>query len=124
MTTIRDAGAILHQPRFDKALSDHLTSLSAPRARNQSSKETTTVHLGTCCRWAEYGSFGFVTSDARLDGIGEDRDVYCHRSKLPKGITSLVPGMRVEFQLIPAHVQGRPPQAKVLRIITETAEAA
>jgi hypothetical protein len=44
------------------------------------------VHLATCCRWTQNGSYGFVTSDVRLDGLGEDRDAYCHKSKLPKGV--------------------------------------
>jgi len=75
------------------------------------------MHVGTVARWADFGSFGFITSDAPLDGIGEAKDIYCHRSKLPKGVTALEPGQRVEFELIPAHVEGKPVQAKVLRVI-------
>jgi len=63
--------------------------------------------------------------DAHLDGIGEDREVYCHKSKLPRGVGYLVPGQRVEFELIASTTNRKERQARVTKIIDEaTAEAA
>ena len=127
MTTIAGADLVLHQARFDKALADHLTHLSAtPKSkerRQHSLLKETNLHLGTCCRWNAHRGFGFIASDARLDGVDEDKDVYSHASKLPKGVTALEAGQRVEFVLVPARLPGKQPQARVLRIIAG-AEAA
>jgi cold shock CspA family protein len=65
----------------------------------------------------------WITSDARLDGIGEDHEIYCHKAKLPQGVAYLESGQRVEFELVPSSVPGKQPMARVVRVI-EVAEAA
>ena len=83
------------------------------------------MFLGLVARWDARRRYGFILSDARIDGIAEDREIYCHRSGLPKGVTALVQGQRCEFQIIPAHVPGKQAQAKIIRIVPdEMAEAA
>jgi cold shock CspA family protein len=62
-------------------------------------------------------------SDVRLDGIGEDREVFCHRSNLPKGVDCLEQGARCEFELVPPHKPGKPVQAKIIRVV-KASEAA
>jgi cold shock CspA family protein len=70
----------------DLELNNHLLKLSAaPKGRRQQ-KGLPSMFLGTVARWNQHRAFGFILSDARLDGIGEDKEVYCHKSKLPRGV--------------------------------------
>ena len=80
------------------------------------------MHLGTCNRWDRHRAFGFIAADTDIDGIA-DREIYVHRSGLPKGVGSLEPGQRVEFVTVPPHIAGKPVQARIICII-ETSEAA
>jgi cold shock CspA family protein len=96
----------------------------APTRRHQSRKELPPMFLATVSRWNRVRQYGFLLSDSHLDGIAEDREVYIHRSKLPRGCGSLQPGSRVEFTLVPSHLAGKQPQAKDIRIIESIAEAA
>ena len=42
---------------------------------------------------------------------------------LPDGVSSLEPGARVEFALVPPHLAGKAHQARIIRVVSE-AEAA
>jgi cold shock CspA family protein len=101
----------------DPELARHLAAQQpkpAP-ARRQSSTETK-LHLGTVARWNVQRAYGFVLSDAPVDGI-PDKEVYCHRTGLPDGVSSLERGTRVEFRLVPPHLAGKPSQAKITKIV-------
>jgi cold shock CspA family protein len=97
---------------------------AAPKGRRQQSLNENHLHLATCRRWNRHRNYGFLLADARLDGIGEDREIYCHKAKLPKGVPYLESGQRVEFELVPSHVPGKQPMARVVRILDGMAEAA
>ena len=114
----------------DRAIDAHLKKLqgaieapSPPRRERRKQHLEKKVHYATCSRWDRHRAFGFITADVHLDGIGEDREVFCHRSSLPQGLDCLEPGQRVEFELVPSRAAGRPPQAKILRIVTEARAA-
>lgn len=81
------------------------------------------MYFGTISRFNTSRAYGFILSNSPLDGIA-DREIYFHRSGMPKGIASLEQGQRVEFVTVPPHVVGKPPQAKILRIIETVSEAA
>jgi cold shock CspA family protein len=103
----------------DPFLDRHIRNLSlqkSPEAPKRKVLETKNVHYGTVSRWHVERGFGFVLSDGPLDGI-PDKEVFCHRTSLPKGYTSLEPRARVEFTLHPAHLADKPPQARVTRVL-------
>ena len=77
------------------------------------------MHFGTVNSWNRKSGYGFLLADGPLDGIGDDREVYAHKSKLPKGVLRLERRQRVEFSLIPSHIPDKPPQAKVVRVIEQ-----
>ena len=107
----------------DVKLDRHIRSLQNLTPPRRQRRKESALHLGTVCRWNRARGYGFLLADAQLDGIGDDREVYAHKSKLPKGVTHLERRQRVEFSLTPSHVAGKPPQAKVIRVI-EQAKAA
>jgi cold shock CspA family protein len=67
--------------------------------------------------------YGFLRSDSPHPGIDEDKSVYFHRKKAPRGVDPEI-GQRVEFQLVEAHLPNKPMQARIIRVISEAAEAA
>jgi cold shock CspA family protein len=125
MTSVIQAELIWHRPSLDEQINRHLRRLShqsAP-ARRTPILETKNVHYGTIESFNDPKGYGFLASDSPLPGIDADKSVYFHRTKAPRGV-DLRAGMRVEFQLVEAHLPNKPMQAKILRVITEMAEAA
>jgi cold shock CspA family protein len=109
---------------FDSALDRHLRGLqpsSAPKRRKP--KDRPPMHLATVSRWNTKRGFGFLMSDIDIAGC-PDRELFCHAKKLPKCMTALTPGQRVEFTPVAAHLPGRPPEARVTRILDELVQAA
>jgi hypothetical protein len=106
----------------DEALARHLWGLtkSAPR-RNQSQESK--LFYGVCNRWNKMRSYGWITSDSPIDGV-PDKELFCDASSLPKGIRELPKGARVEFVTRPSRTAGKPPEARVLRILDEAEAAA
>jgi hypothetical protein len=107
----------------DSALAAHLQSLQprAPTRRHQSGD--TKLFYGICSRWNRERGYGWVLSDGPIDGV-PDKELFCHKSGLPKGIPFLNAADRVEFTLRPARATGKPPEAKIVRIIQTEALAA
>jgi cold shock CspA family protein len=81
------------------------------------------MFYGTCSRWNRVRGFGWVISDGPVDGV-PDRELFCHKSGLPKGTPYLKAADRVEFVLRPARAANKPPEARVLKIVEPIAEAA
>jgi cold shock CspA family protein len=110
-------------PRLDahiRALSLDKSSEPAPRRNHLESQ----LHLGNVSRWNRIRGFGFIASDGPVGDLARADEIYCHRTGLPEGVSSLEPGCRVEFVLAPPHMAGKPQQARVLCIIAEAQEAA
>jgi cold shock CspA family protein len=84
--------------------------------------ETKNVFFGTASRFNKARAFGFILSDSPIDRIA-DKEIYFHRTDMPRGVEELTPGQRVEFRTIRPHIVGKPPQAKIIRIV-EVSEAA
>jgi cold shock CspA family protein len=81
------------------------------------------MYYGTCSRWNTQRAYGWITSDGPIDQV-LDRELFCHKSGLPKGVTALDAGTRVEFTTRPARAAGKPPEARVIRILGDMAMAA
>jgi cold shock CspA family protein len=81
------------------------------------------MHLGSVCRWNSQRAYGFILADTDIPGAS-DREIFVHRSSLPKGVRDIELGQRVEFVTKPSHIAGKQPQAKVVRIIDTEAMAA
>jgi cold shock CspA family protein len=63
-------------------------------------------------------------ADGPVDGIPHEVP-FCDASALPKGIGWLQPGERVEFTTRRSRTAGKPPEAKIVRVIeTDAAIAA
>jgi cold shock CspA family protein len=123
MTDISGAGVILHQASFDKSLTDHLWSLSAPRRTNQSKKDSSPMHYATVSRWNNLRAYGFIQADSHVDGISADKEVFVHIKSLPRGVEALIPGTRVEWVPKPPRAASKPVEARIIRVRAE-AEAA
>jgi cold shock CspA family protein len=67
--------------------------------------------------------YGWITSDAPVTDV-PDRELFCHASGLPKGVRALSAGDRVEFTTRKSRAVGKPPEARVIKIIEAAAEAA
>jgi cold shock CspA family protein len=115
---------------WDPRLSAHLKKLQgtievpSPPRRERRKLETKNVFLGTVSRWNKARAFGFIASDGPCGDLANKDEIFCHRTALPEGVSSLEPGWRVEFTLAPAHLAGKPRQARVTRVISQVEEAA
>jgi cold shock CspA family protein len=114
--TLTRAEVIWHQPHFDEALSDHLTSLSAPSRRTNQPKEKK-LHFGVCTFWNKMRRFGWIASDGPIESVPPDKELFCHRSSLPRGLGELQRGDRVEFTTKPARQANKPVEAVIVRVI-------
>jgi cold shock CspA family protein len=114
----------------DRAIDAHIKKLqgvktpSSPRReRRAPSKEYLPMHSATVSRWHTHRGFGFLLDDADVPGC-QDREIFCHAKNLPRGVTELIPGSRVEFVTVDSKVPGKQPQARVTRILDLAPEAA
>jgi cold shock CspA family protein len=105
----------------DPALDQHIRSLQklTPPQR----KSGAPMFYGICSRWNGQRGYGWITSDAPVTDV-PDRELFCHASGLPKGVRALSAGDRVEFTTRKSRAVGKPPEARVIKIIEAAAEAA
>jgi cold shock CspA family protein len=79
---------------FDSELTAFLRSQQPAPPRRHQTEDKTPMHLATVARWNHQRGYGFLTADAHLDGIPKDREVFAHKSSLPRGVDYLTPGQR------------------------------
>jgi cold shock CspA family protein len=120
--TLTRSEVILFRPSLDRELAGHLETLSAPARRNNQQQEKK-LHFGVCTVWNRMRRFGWISSDGPIETVPPDKELFCHRSSLPKGLGELQRGDRVEFTTKPARQANKPPEAVIVRVI-EVSEAA
>jgi hypothetical protein len=113
-------------PLFDDPRLDHhirklsLTKEAPPR---RDIKETKEMHIGVIASWNANRGYGWIKSDGDVPEIPE-RELFLHATGLPRPMKSIAVGTRIEFVTKKSRAVGKPPEGKILRVITEMAEAA